>query len=278
MQLKQPKTIQEYASNRNKLLEDITQVLKEDHRFVAAWLTGSFGRGDADNVSDLDLTVVVENSFAKNLCFRSHQVGASTTPERYALLSQFGQPHIIHENHHNAPENGTFTFVLYQETALAVDWILRPNANVARPASSVLLFEKIDISIEPPISVESLSQRIELATEQVAFFWMMVTVTIKYLTRRDEVYFHRFLDMLYGIVWDVRRLVAGEPDRWLKGSLVELATARETQIASVRQICQEMLDVMRDVEEMGGSVPVSPMSTIEVLIHFAESDVSNAAC
>jgi hypothetical protein len=141
-----------------------------------------------------------------------------------------------------------------------------------------LLFEKIDISIEPPISVESLSQRIELATEQVAFFWMMVTVTIKYLTRRDEVYFHRFLDMLYGIVWDVRRLVAGEPDRWLKGSLVELATTRETQIASVHQICQEMLDVMRDVEEMGGSVPVSPMSTIEVLIHFAGSDVSNAAC
>jgi hypothetical protein len=84
--------------------------------------------------------------------------------------------------------------------------------------------------------------------------------------------------MLYGIVWDVRRLVAGEPDRWLKGSLVELATTRETQIASVHQICQEMLDVMRDVEEMGGSVPVSPMSTIEVLIHFAGSDVSNAAC
>src|SRR3990172_3092958 len=140
MQLKQPKTIQEYASNRSELLEHITQVLQVDNRFVAAWLTGSFGRGDADNVSDLDLTVVVENTFAKELCFRPHQVGATTTNERYALLSEFGQPHIIHENHHNAPQDGTFTFVLYKQTALAIDWVLRPHAkNIARPALSVLL-------------------------------------------------------------------------------------------------------------------------------------------
>ena len=121
MHLGQPKTIQDYASNRNKLLEHITRVLQVDDRFVAAWLTGSFGRGDADNVSDLDLTVVVENTFAKNLCFRPRQVGANTTPERYALLSQFGQPHIIHENHHNAPQDGTFTFVLWNGHANYVD-------------------------------------------------------------------------------------------------------------------------------------------------------------
>jgi hypothetical protein len=277
MQLKQPKTIQDYASNRDKLLEHITRVLKEEDRFVAAWLTGSFGRGDADSVSDLDLTVVVEDTFAENLCFRPHQVGASTTPERYALFSQFGQPHIIHENHHNAPENGSFTFVLYQETALAVDWVLRPNINVARPALSVLLFDKVGIAIEPPSAAENLPQRIELAAEQSAFFWMMVTVTIKYLIRRDEVYFHRFLDMLHGILWEVRRLAAGEPDRWLKGSLVKLAITRDTQIASVHQICQEMLEVMQEVEKMGGSVPVSPMSTIEILLHLAESDLTNTA-
>jgi len=277
MQLKQPKTIREYASNRGKLLEHITQFLQEDDRFVAAWLTGSFGRGDADSVSDLDLTLVVENTFAKKLCFRPHQVGATTTKERYALFSEFGQPHIIHENHHNAPEDGTFTFVLYQETALAIDWVLRPHAkNLARPAFSLLLFDKVHILIEPPTSVESLSQRIELAMEQVAFFWMMVTVTIKYLIRRDDVYFHRFLDMLYGILWDVRRLVAAEPDRWLKGSLVKMATTRETQVAAVRQVCQEMVDAMRNVEKIGGSVPLSPMSTIEILIDLAENDVNEA--
>lgn len=277
MQLKRPNTLQEYAANRSRMLEQIRRILNEDDRFVAAWLTGSFGRHDADDVSDLDLTVVVKNAFAETLCIRPHQVGANTTPERYALFSQFGRPQIIHENHHNAPADSSFTFVLYEEMAIAVDWILRPNTNITRPTLSVLLFEKANIAIEPPVSVESLPQRIEFVTEQVAFFWMMVTVTIKYLIRRDEVYFHRFLDMLHGILWEVRRLVAGEPDRWLKGSLVNMAKTRETQIASVRHVCQEMLAVMPEVEKLGGSVPVSPMSTIEILIHLAEKDVHQAA-
>jgi hypothetical protein len=158
-----------------------------------------------------------------------------------------------------------------------VDWILRPNINVTRPALSVLLFDKANISIDPPAAVESLSLRTEVATEQVAFFWMMATVTIKYLIRRDEIYFHRFLDTLHGILWEVRRLVAGEPDRWLKGSLVTLAITPETQIVAVRQVCQEMLEVMRQVENIGGSVPASPMSSIEILLQLAERDPTNTA-
>jgi hypothetical protein len=274
MQLKRPNTIAEYAANRDKILEKITRILNEDDRLVAAWLTGSFGRHDADEVSDLDITVVVENAFAKTLCFRSHQIGASTTPERSALFSQFGRPHLIHENHHNAPADSSFTFVLYEDTAIAVDWILRPSTGITRPTLSVLLFDKGNIPMEPPLPVESLSQRIEFATGQVAFFWLMVTVTIKYLIRKDEVYFHRFLDLLHGIVWEVRRLVAGEPDRWLKGSFVSMAKTRETQIASVRHVCQEMLELMPEVEKLGGSVPVSPISTIEILIHLAENDLA----
>jgi hypothetical protein len=275
MQWKQPRTTQEYAANRTRLLQAITYFLKEDNRFVAAWLTGSFGRQDADNISDLDLTVVVDPAAAKVLCFRPHQVGSTTTKERYALFSRFGEPHLIHENNHNAPADGTFTFVLYKESALAVDWVLRPNTDVTRPALSVVLFDEVNIPVQPPLTVESLAQRIELATEQVAFFWMMVTVTIKYLIRGDEVYFHRFLDMLHGIVWDVRRLVAGEPDRWLRGSLVDMAAMREAQIAAVRQVCQEMLEVMPEVEQLGGTVPSSPMSSIEVLLRLAEQDVDN---
>lgn len=277
MHFKQPKTLKEYAANRDQLLEHIVQFLKNDERFAAAWLTGSFGRNDADDVSDLDLTIIVDNAFAKTLCARPYQVGAGTIEERYVLFSQFGRPHIVRDNHHNAPADGSFTFVLYKETALAVDWILRPNVNVTRPTSSVLLFDKAGIAVEPPPPVESLDQRIEMATEQVAFFWLMVTVTIKYLIRQDEVYFHRFLDMLHGILWVVRRLVAGEPDQWIKGSLVKMATTRETQITSVHQVCQEMMGVMPDVEKMGGTVPISPMSTMEILLHFAEKDVDKGA-
>ncbi|MCP4429334.1 MAG: nucleotidyltransferase domain-containing protein [Chloroflexi bacterium] len=270
MLFKPPKTLSEYVANRAQLLEQITRFLEKDERFVAAWLTGSFGRDDADEVSDLDLTVLVDDVFAETLCARPYQVGAGTIKARYALFSQFGQPHIVHDNHNNAPPDGSFTFVLYQETALVVDWILRPCADVTRPTLSRLLFDKIGVAVEPPPSVESLEKRIEMASEQVAFFWLMVTVTIKYLIRRDDIYAHHFLDWLHGILRSVRRLVAGEPDRWIRGAQAKMSVTREDQITAVRQICQEMLNVMPDVQRMGGSVPDSPMDTMETLLLLAK--------
>jgi predicted nucleotidyltransferase len=270
MQLQRPKTTEEYAANRSRLLESIVQFLKEDQRFVAAWLTGSYARNEADHLSDLDLTVIVDNASAKELCARPHQVWAGTNAERYTLFCQFGEPHIIHENNNNAPPGSSFTCVIYKETALVVDWTLRPDADITRPASSVLLFDKAGIRVEPPVPVEDLSERVERASEQVAFFWMMVMVTVKYLIRRDEVSFHELLNMLHGILSRVRRLVAGEPERWHRGSYAKLATTHEAQLAAVRQACQEMLDLMPDVMKMGGTVPDAPMSTIEVLIQLAE--------
>ena len=35
-----------YVQARTVLLEQITSSLQKDERFVAAWLAGSFGRGD----------------------------------------------------------------------------------------------------------------------------------------------------------------------------------------------------------------------------------------
>lgn len=273
MEVDQPKTIQEYAENRTQLLNDIVQFLKKDPRFVAAWLTGSFGRHEADNISDLDLTVIVDNASAQELCAQLHSVGAGTTQERYALFSQFGQPHIIHENHQNAPADGTFTFVLYKDSALVVDWTLRPNRNVTRPAASLLLFDHGNLEVDPPVSAESLPGRIEMTTEQVAFFWMMVTVAIKYFIRRDKVYFHRFLNLLHGILWNVRRLVAGEPYAWRRESFLRTMVAPAAEITALRQVCYEMLDVMQDVEKLGGTVPDSPMSTIEILLHLARQEI-----
>jgi hypothetical protein len=277
LKLERPKSLKEYAFNRTLLLEQIVRFLQQDERFAAAWLTGSFGRNDADDISDLDITIVVDGSATKTLSARPHQVWAGTTKERYALFSQFGEPNVIHENNYNAPPDGTFTFTLYKETALVVDWVLRPNINITRPALSVLLFDKVNIAVESPVSVESLDQRIEMASEKVAFFWLMATVTVKYLIRKDNIFFHKFLDILHGILWDVRRLVAGKPDQWLKGSLVKMAITQESQIMSLRQVCQEMMDVMPEVEKMGGSVPIEPISTIDILIHFAANNIDKSS-
>jgi hypothetical protein len=80
-----------YRQHREKLLTNITQQLAADSRFVAAWLTGSLGRGEADEVSDIDVTLVVTEAHVESLCARPWQVSGRTTPPRLALFSQFGQ-------------------------------------------------------------------------------------------------------------------------------------------------------------------------------------------
>src|SRR3712207_2665092 len=93
-----------YLQTRNVLITSLVNELVNDERLIAAWLTGSYARNEADEVSDLDLNVVVAESHSKTLCAREEQVGDKTTPERLELFSRFGKPALIHENNNNAPE------------------------------------------------------------------------------------------------------------------------------------------------------------------------------
>ena len=74
-----------HRQGRETLLESIVAALAADERFVAAWLTGSYARGDADAVSDIDLTVVVADEHAEILCRRMEMVTAWPPAERLAL-------------------------------------------------------------------------------------------------------------------------------------------------------------------------------------------------
>src|SRR5215469_16712305 len=119
--------INQYTTTRNALLTQVTRVLQEDERFVAAWLAGSFGRGTQDQFSDLDLHVIVANTSSETLCARSQRERMPTTDERLALFKQFGTPSVIYDAHQNAPAGGTFTYVLYVESAINIDWMLIPQ-------------------------------------------------------------------------------------------------------------------------------------------------------
>src|SRR5262245_41327972 len=132
-------TLHSYREQRDLFLTKITETLSKDERFIAAWLTGSISRNEADSLSDIDLTLVVSDTYGPSLCTRLEQVSAQTSAERYARFSQFGNPALIHENNNNAPEAGTFTFVLYAESTVMVDWILIPQNTASRPIQSQLL-------------------------------------------------------------------------------------------------------------------------------------------
>jgi len=263
-------SLKAYAINRQRLLDGITASLSADARFIAAWLTGSFAREEADDVSDLDLTVVVADVHSEKLCARLQQKSASTCPERFNLFSQFGQPAIIHENNNNAPKDGTFTFVLYAESALMVDWVLRPLATARRPAPSRLLFDKVGIPLTNQAAPESLEQRLEKISETIAFFWMMIAVTIKYAIRQDSVFVQNWLEILNGLMREIERLVKGVGETYHRGSWTRLETSLEGQVNAIRRLCSRMLTLMPQVSELGGQVPPSPMPTIEVLLTLAD--------
>ena len=258
-----------YAAARDALLAEIVRVLSADDRFVAAWLGGSFGRGEGDAVSDLDLTLVVTDAQRDQLCARPWMVGAGTTAKRLAVIRQFGEPAVIHENHLNAPEGGSFTFTLYAGSALMVDWIFVPRSDARQPPGARVLFARASLPAQSPSTIASRPQRMAAASERVSFFWMMAAVTAKRRVRGDVVGFHVLLDMVQGVADEIGRMVSGEPYGQRSRPAIGLALDPEAQAQALRAVCAQVLSLMPDVERLGGHVPPSPMEEIEALLRLA---------
>ena len=258
-----------YRDQRDKFLSQVVETLSKDERFVAAWLTGSLGTNEADAISDIDLSLVVADEYGPGLCLQLETVSPQTSPERASLICQFGVPALIHENNNNAPEGGTFTFVLYARTAIMVDWVLIPESKANRPYQSKLLFDKTGIPISSPPITENLDQRRKSVAAQWAFFWMMTAVTIKYVIRGDGVFVTQWIENLHSLTGEIERQIEGDPWIYNRGSLSELQTTREKQLASLRQLCKRMEELESKVAEFTGLEPLMPLAGIETLFSLA---------
>lgn len=261
-----------YRESRDELLSKIVETLSKDERFVAAWLVGSFSRNDADAVSDLDLNVVVSDSYSESLCRKVEQVSPQTTDERLHLFSQFGTPAVIHENNYNAPEGGTFTFTLYTRSHLMVDWVLIPQSKASRPLQVYMLFEKSSIPVTPPAEPDSHEQRIKKASERVAFFWMMLAITTKYMVRRDSVFVIQWLEELHRLIQDVEHLIAGKAWEYVRGSRSEFEATRRGQKQAIFKLGEKMEGLLPELRKMGGQVFPSPMGEIKALLDLADDE------
>jgi len=270
-------SLEVYRQNRAALLAKLAAELSNDERFVAAWLTGSYGRNDADEVSDLDLRLVVAEPYREALCTRREQVSHRTTDERFMLFSKFGTPALIHENNNNAPEGGTFTFVLYADSALMIDWILIPLSRAKRDHPSRLLFDKVNIPVsfsEP----EEVEQSRKYVAEQWAFFWMMTAVMIKYIIRGDLVFVQNWLEELHKMIREIERRMEGISwlQAYVRGSLSQFQPTREKQIASLRELVLKMQKLHPAIQEFTGSELAAPVAEIEFLFYLAgESHARN---
>lgn len=252
-----------YATLRDTLLQRIVSTLIAGDRFVAAWLTGSLGRGTGDAYSDIDLVAVVALHYMEELCARPWQSAGRTTPERLTLLQQWGVPVIVHETHRNAPEGGTHTNVLYED-GTRLDLNLVPFDLAQRPPDSRLLFEQRAIPLAPLPPPETLVQRREMAAQTVALFWIMIETAAKYRQRHWDVSVHLIFDMLHGQVARVRRLIAGEPPRFQRHApSILLATTPDAQATAIRALCDEMEALLPDVAQLGADVPAPPRAQVE---------------
>lgn len=265
-------SLKTYQQSREVLLTSIITELSSDERCAAAWLAGSYARNDADEVSDLDIRVVIAEPYTETLCERQEQVSHTTTSERLDFFSRFGQPALIHENNNNAPEGGTFTFVLYSDSALMVDWTLLPQINAERPFQSLLLFDKANLPVSHPPEAKELEQSRKYVAEQWAFFWMMTAVTIKYIIRNDNVFVTRWLEVLHGLVEEIQRQLRGEPSEYIRGSLTQLQHTRETQIESIHSLCRTMQALTPQMEQFSGVNLAPPQKEIETLLALADEE------
>ena len=160
---------------------------------AAAWVFGSEGRGDADELSDVSLFV------------------AATVPEADAFLTGldaswfagFGDVLSIAENPAEAPEGGRSLVVAYPAPVerLVVDWWFLPADTAQIGSDARVLVDKVGVPVaDPPLVTTSMlpgggpvraggaaprrsARRVDRLQERVNWFWTMAPILAKWLAR-----------------------------------------------------------------------------------------------
>lgn len=262
-----------FVQARAELLEGITHALREDERIVAAWLSGSFGRGEETWLSDLDLHVVVSDAFSASLCATPWREAAKTTAERLALFSQFGTPGVIFERLEHASQDGSIlTNVIYQESAQSVDWLLIPQAIAHRETDSLLLFDKVGLPEPPAPEPEPFEQRVERASLHVGFFWILAGGGARALVGSRFPLFVSYLIELERALQGVKAALRGEHAAYVKSTNRQMFMTYAACAAILREFCDEMEGLMPQVVQLGGYVPASPRAIIELRLALATDE------
>lgn len=165
------RTLGELADRRDEILALIVDRVCQDERVVAVWLTGSFGRGEDDAWSDLDLHLAIEDHHLE-----------SWWQEREELYCEIAPVvHMQREKPSNAQEGGHFQLV-YFPGPVEVDWNVGPVSLAVRPPTSRILAARraIPVAQPRPLDAGERRERLQRATD---FFWAMTPIAVKYAGR-----------------------------------------------------------------------------------------------
>jgi predicted nucleotidyltransferase len=167
-----------YLDERNRLLDRISRLLDDDPRVKAAWLIGSLGRDGGDELSDIDVWVVIDDRDISEII---------KDPRQYT--SQIGQPVLVVEAPQNAPAGGAYLMSGYdaQIAPHLVDWYWQPLSSAYVPNQVRILFDKQGLAhVSLPIYFTGQAgdvNIIERPVQFISYFWMMLMITAKMAAR-----------------------------------------------------------------------------------------------
>jgi len=193
-------TLRNYREERDALLGGIEGTLRSDPRIAAAWLFGSLGRRDEDDLSDLDLWVVVQDSHIADIV-----VG------RRVETARVMEPLFVVEAPQNAPRDGAYLAACCDAPIAPhlVDWYWQPASQASIPRGTRLLFDRVGLPRSPDatpggaVITEPISE-VEAANRSIRFCWMMLMIAAKHAARSRNAPDMPLLRYALGALNDVR--------------------------------------------------------------------------
>ena len=257
-------------AEREALLARITQTLEGDSRVAAAWLFGSTGRGEADDLSDLDLRVVVFDEAIAGLC-----------AERQAFAAQVGEAVLYQEAPQNRPAGGAFLLTLYagEFGPQEVDWTWEPLSGACLWPQTRLLLNRAGLSKqgEMPWGYQPRPAQTPLdeAVQRVSSFWPMLLIVAKYAARTPWEDSMGLIGMAVQPLREVTEFL-GLPPRYVMETLPPHGHSAE-KMRLLRGLADEMEALMPAVEARGGVVPWTALPHAHRFLDLVEAVMEDKA-
>ena len=174
--------LREHREDRMALLASLTASWQSDTRIRAALLWGSFGRGNADDLSDLDPWLLVTDDAAAEMGLVLRQYAEETG----SLITGKNTPQ-------HAPPGGGYMSFLHEgrHGLLQVDCYWQPQSLALAEAEYAVLFDRQAEAYAgqeyATRVVPEASQGLQAEVEHDFYFtWFMFLIAAKYLARHSD--------------------------------------------------------------------------------------------
>ena len=221
--------LREHREDRDGLLASLLESLRGDSRVRAAWMWGSFGKGEADDLSDLDPWLLVEDAAVG-------EMGASLL----SYARRTGNFISGGESTNNAPADGGYFSSLHEgrHGLLHVDCYWQGRSAGVEIPETALLFDRLNAptadACDPPLVLPTSTEPTDDGqgiTRGIGFTWLMLSIAAKYLARDPQS--------------DMSLMLYPEPGFEEAAALLGLADVASSTDWSIPERCDEKVDRLR---------------------------------